>query len=152
MKIVILGPAWPYRGGIAAFGERLAREYQRQGHEEPGYLGSTPVAEKTGYLGSTPVAEVEMVTFTLQYPSFLFPGKTQYSTDPAPEGLPVKRLRQDAAYILQGSDEKKQKMTNISIADLRGFLSAKDTAQVLSLIQNISKKEAYAQVLAHDKL
>ena len=116
MKIVILGPAWPYRGGIAAFGERLAREYQRQGHEEPGYLGSTPVAEKTGYLGSTPVAEktgylgstpvaektgylgstpvaeVEMVTFTLQYPSFLFPGKTQYSTDPAPEGLPVKRM------------------------------------------------------------
>ena len=68
MKIVILGPAWPYRGGIAAFSERLAREYQKNGHE------------------------VELVTFTLQYPSFLFPGKTQYSTDPAPEGLSVKRL------------------------------------------------------------
>ena len=68
MKIVIIGPAWPYRGGIAAFSERLAREYQRQGHE------------------------VELVTFTLQYPSFLFPGKTQYSTDPAPEGLTVRRM------------------------------------------------------------
>ena len=68
MKIVILGPAWPYRGGIAAFGERLAREYQRQGHE------------------------VELVTFTLQYPGFLFPGKTQYSTDPAPEGMSIRRL------------------------------------------------------------
>lgn len=68
MKIVIIGPAWPYRGGIAAFGERLAREYQRQGHE------------------------VELVTFTLQYPGFLFPGKTQYSTDPAPEGMSIRRL------------------------------------------------------------
>ena len=68
MKIVILGPAWPYRGGIAAFSERLAREYQSLGHE------------------------VELVTFTLQYPSFLFPGKTQYSTDPAPEGLSIRRM------------------------------------------------------------
>lgn len=68
MKVIILGPAWPYRGGIAAFGERLARQYQQEGHE------------------------VELVTFTLQYPSFLFPGKTQYSTDPAPEGLKIKRM------------------------------------------------------------
>ena len=48
MKIVILGTAYPYRGGLAAFNERLAREYQNQGHE------------------------VEMITFTLQYPNFLF--------------------------------------------------------------------------------
>ncbi len=68
MKVIILGPAWPYRGGIAAFSERLAREYQSQGHE------------------------VELVTFTLQYPGFLFPGKTQFSTDPAPEGLKIKRM------------------------------------------------------------
>lgn len=67
MKVIILGPAWPYRGGIAAFNERLARQYQAEGHE------------------------VELVTFTLQYPSFLFPGTTQYSTEPAPEGLPIHR-------------------------------------------------------------
>ena len=67
MKVIILGPAWPYRGGIAAFNERLARQYQQEGHE------------------------VEIVTFTLQYPSFLFPGTTQYSTDPAPEGLKITR-------------------------------------------------------------
>ena len=67
MKVIILGPAWPYRGGIAAFNERLARQYQAEGHE------------------------VEIVTFTLQYPSFLFPGTTQYSTDPAPEGLKITR-------------------------------------------------------------
>lgn len=68
MKVIILGTAWPYRGGLTAFNERLAREYQAMG------------------------ADVEVVTFTLQYPSLLFPGKTQYSTDPAPEGLCIKRM------------------------------------------------------------
>ena len=67
MKVIILGTAWPYRGGLAAFNERLAREYQSLGHE------------------------VEIVTFTLQYPSFLFPGKTQYSDEPAPENLKITR-------------------------------------------------------------
>lgn len=67
MKIVILGTAYPYRGGLAAFNERLAREYQNQGHE------------------------VELYTFTLQYPNFLFPGKTQFSPDPAPKGLTIYR-------------------------------------------------------------
>ncbi|MBQ1780486.1 MAG: glycosyltransferase [Bacteroidales bacterium] len=67
MKIIIFGTAYPYRGGLAAFNERLATEYQRQGHD------------------------VEMYTFTLQYPSFLFPGKTQYSPDPAPENLTIYR-------------------------------------------------------------
>lgn len=67
MKVIILGTAWPYRGGLSAFNERLAYEYQAGGHE------------------------VEIVTFTLQYPSFLFPGKTQYSSDPQPEGLRITR-------------------------------------------------------------
>ena len=63
MRIVILGPAYPYRGGIALFDDRLAAELTAMGHE------------------------VSEWTFTLQYPSFLFPGKTQYSEDPAPEGI-----------------------------------------------------------------
>ena len=67
MRIIILGTAWPYRGGLSAYNERLAREYMNDGHD------------------------VEIVTFTLQYPSFLFPGKTQYSSDPAPEGLVIFR-------------------------------------------------------------
>ncbi|MBO4370073.1 MAG: glycosyltransferase [Paludibacteraceae bacterium] len=67
MKIVILGTAWPYRGGLAAYNERLAREWQTEGHE------------------------VAIETFTLQYPSFLFPGKTQYSDDPAPQDLHISR-------------------------------------------------------------
>lgn len=67
MKIIIVGTAYPYRGGLSAFNERLAYEYLHHGDE------------------------VEIYTFTLQYPSFLFPGKTQYSDEPAPEGLTILR-------------------------------------------------------------
>ncbi len=65
--IIILGVAYPYRGGLAEFNERLAREFISEGHR------------------------VELVTFTLQYPSFLFPGKTQYSDSPAPTDLKIER-------------------------------------------------------------
>jgi len=58
--IVILGTAYPFRGGLAAFNERLAEELIRMGHR------------------------VDLVTFTVQYPSFLFPGKSQMSEDPSP--------------------------------------------------------------------
>jgi glycosyltransferase involved in cell wall biosynthesis len=65
--IVFLGPAHPYRGGIASFTERLAREFQSVGHQ------------------------CTLITFTLQYPSFLFPGKTQFANQPAPNDLKIFR-------------------------------------------------------------
>jgi glycosyltransferase involved in cell wall biosynthesis len=65
LSIVIVGPAHPYRGGIAANNDRLAQELMRMGHK------------------------VKIYTFSLQYPSFLFPGKTQYTTEPKPEGLDI---------------------------------------------------------------
>lgn len=67
MRIVIIGPAHPYRGGIAAFNERLAQEFIREGHD------------------------VRIETFTIQYPDFLFPGKTQFSDDPKPDELSINR-------------------------------------------------------------
>ncbi len=67
MKIRILGPAHPYRGGIAQFDEVLAAAFGREGHD------------------------VKIVSFTLQYPSFLFPGRTQYTRMEAPEGLAIER-------------------------------------------------------------
>ena len=67
MKICILGPCWPYRGGIAAFSERLAHQFLAEGHT------------------------VKMYTYTLQYPSFLFPGTTQYTTAPQPAELDIDR-------------------------------------------------------------
>lgn len=67
--IVILGPAYPLRGGgMATFNERLAREYMSMGHK------------------------VTIYTFSLQYPSFLFPGTSQYSTEPAPQDLDIRVL------------------------------------------------------------
>lgn len=57
MKIVIVGTAYPFRGGLAAFNERLARQFANEGHE------------------------VEMVTFTVQYPSVLFPEKHNTRTN-----------------------------------------------------------------------
>jgi len=59
-RIVILGTAYPFRGGLAAFNERLAEELIQMGHQ------------------------VDVVTFTVQYPSMLFPGKSQFSNDPPP--------------------------------------------------------------------
>ena len=67
MKIIIIGTAYPYRGGLAAFNERLAKEFIKEGNE------------------------VEIITFTLQYPKFLFPGKTQFSTEKAPTDLKINR-------------------------------------------------------------
>ncbi len=67
MRIVILGTAHPYRGGLAAFNERLAEVLVEAGHE------------------------VEVVTFTLQYPGFLFPGESQTDDRPAPELYRVTR-------------------------------------------------------------
>ncbi len=63
--VVILGSAHPLRGGLASYNERLARAYQQQG------------------------AKVKIFTFSLQYPNFLFPGKTQYSDEPKPQDLDI---------------------------------------------------------------
>ena len=64
--IILLGTTFPFRGGgIATFNERLARQFIAEGHK------------------------VTIFTFSLQYPSFLYPGKTQYSEDPAPDDLDI---------------------------------------------------------------
>lgn len=67
MNIVITGPAHPYRGGIAAFNDRLAVEFMKEGHD------------------------VRIETYTLQYPGFLFPGKTQFSEDDPPKSVNIRR-------------------------------------------------------------
>ena len=56
MKIAILSPFFPYRGGIAQFSELLYR----------------------GLSGNN---EVKAFSFTTLYPNFLFPGKSQYVPD-----------------------------------------------------------------------
>ena len=64
-KIAIIGPGHPLRGGLTTFNQRLAREFIAQ--------GDTCV----------------IYSFSLQYPGFLFPGTSQYTDEPAPEGLTI---------------------------------------------------------------
>lgn len=64
-KIVLLTPAHPLRGGIASSSERLAYEFHQSGFE------------------------VVIVSFSLQYPNFLFPGKTQFTDDPPPDNVRI---------------------------------------------------------------
>lgn len=69
MKIALIGPAHPLRGGgISTFNERLAIQLQKGGHD------------------------VTIYSFSLQYPSFLFPGKSQFTDEPAPAGLRIRSL------------------------------------------------------------
>jgi len=56
MKIAILSPFYPYRGGLAQLNARLYMELQKQN-------------------------EVKAFSFTILYPDFLFPGKTQYVSE-----------------------------------------------------------------------
>lgn len=64
-NLVIIGPAWPLRGGLAAFDEKLAITFNNKG------IPST------------------IETFSLQYPQFLFPGKTQYREEAAPVDIVI---------------------------------------------------------------
>jgi glycosyltransferase involved in cell wall biosynthesis len=63
--VVIIGPAYPLRGGLATFDQRLANEFISEGYN------------------------CVIYSFSLQYPDFMFPGTTQYSTEPPPEGLTI---------------------------------------------------------------
>ena len=65
MKVTILSTAHPFRGGIAVFTERLARAFKLNGDS------------------------VRISTFKLQYPNFLFPGASQYSSSPKPEDIDI---------------------------------------------------------------
>lgn len=75
MKIAFLSPFYPYRGGIAQFGDSL-------------YLA---LAEKN---------DIRAFSFTRQYPSILFPGKTQFvSENDVNRNIPVTRVL-DSIYPL----------------------------------------------------
>jgi glycosyltransferase involved in cell wall biosynthesis len=63
--VIIIGPGHPLRGGLATFDQRLAHEFIKEGYD------------------------CTIYSFSLQYPSFLFPGTTQYSDEPPPKGLKI---------------------------------------------------------------
>lgn len=121
-RIIIVGPAYPYRGGIADFNERLSREFQREGHE------------------------VIIYTFTLQYPGFLFPGKTQYSTSPAPEELTIVRKMNSINpfnWLKVGREIRRQKPDMVMIRFWLPFL-----APCLGTIARVVRRDKNIKVVA----
>jgi len=68
-KIFIIGPAYPLRGGLATFDELFCEAFNKQGHH------------------------CEIISYSLQYPNFLFPGSTQFDTSGnAPKHLNIHTL------------------------------------------------------------
>lgn len=69
LKIFIIGPAYPLRGGPAQFNENLCRELINAGHN------------------------AQIISYSLQYPNFLFPGKSQFEASAQyPVGLKIHTL------------------------------------------------------------
>ena len=68
MRIVVIGPYYPYRGGISDTNQELCETLKKLGHS------------------------IEVITFKLQYPSLLFPGKTQYYNKESNQKIKSKRI------------------------------------------------------------
>jgi glycosyltransferase involved in cell wall biosynthesis len=121
MKILIIGTAYPYRGGLAAYNERLATEFQAEGHE------------------------VSIMTFSVQYPGFLFPGKTQYSDGTPPSGLRIKRRINSVnplSWISAGLKVKKDKPDMVIFKYWLPFM-----APCFGTIARIARRNKHSKVI-----
>lgn len=68
-KIFVIGPAYPLRGGLATFDELFCRSLNELGHD------------------------AQIISYSLQYPNFLFPGSTQFDTSGnVPKGIKIHTL------------------------------------------------------------
>ena len=122
LHIVIVGTAYPFRGGLATFNQRLAQQFQKEGHT------------------------VEVVTFTTQYPSFLFPGKTQYSNETAPEGLRISREVNSCnplSWLKVGHRLRKQKPDIVICCYWMAFF-----APAFATIERIVKRYGHTRCIA----
>lgn len=119
---MIIGPAWPLRGGLATFDQRLAKQFLDEGNE------------------------CSIYSFSLQYPSFLFPGTTQYSSDPAPENLNIKTVINSVNplnWISVGRQLGKLKPDIIVVRYWLPFMGP-----ALGTILRIAKKNRHTKVIA----
>lgn len=121
-KLVIIGPAWPLRGGLSAFDEKLASTFSNMGID----------------------ASIE--TFSLQYPSLLFPGKTQYTNKPAPLHVKINASINSINpfnWIRVGLTLKKQKPALIIVRFWLPFFGP-----CLGTILRIAKLNKYTKVIS----
>ncbi len=121
-KVVLVGTAHPFRGGLASYNERLIKEFNELGDE----------------------ASIE--TFTLQYPNFLFPGKTQYSDSPKPEGIEINESVSSVNpfnWIKIGRKIKKQKPDYLIFKFWLPFMGP-----CFGTIARIAKKNKHTKVIS----
>lgn len=121
-SIVILGPAHPLRGGLATFDQRLCKQFLNEGHN------------------------CSIYSFSLQYPSFLFPGTTQYSADPAPENMTIHSLINSVNplnWIKTGNRLKKEKPDLIIVRYWLPFMGP-----ALGTILRRAKKNKHTKIVA----
>ena len=130
-SVVILGSAYPLRGGLANYNERLAREYISRGYK------------------------VKIITFSLQYPNFLFPGKTQFSEEAAPKDLDIEVLLNSVnpfSWIAVGNKIRKMKPDLLitkfwlpfmgpSLGTVARIVKRNGVTKVVSIIDNIIPHE-----------
>jgi len=121
-KIIIIGTAHPLRGGLANYNERIAKAFIENGDE------------------------VTIYNFSLQYPGFLFPGKTQYSSEPPPENLDIKTIVNSVNpfnWIKIGIKIKKLKPELVIIKFWIPFM-----APCLGTIARIAKKNKHTKIVS----
>jgi glycosyltransferase involved in cell wall biosynthesis len=120
-KVIIIGPAHPLRGGLASFDERLARQFQFDGFD------------------------TTIFTYSLQYPNFLFPGTTQYSSEPKPIDIKIKvciNSINPLNWIKIGLELKKLKPKIIVVRYWLPFMGP-----CLGTILRIAKQNKYTKVI-----
>lgn len=121
-SLVIIGPGWPLRGGLSAFDEQLARTFNEN------------------------KVESTIVSFSLQYPSLLFPGTTQYSNEPAPKEVTIFSIINSINpfnWIRVGLRLRKQKPDLIIVRYWIPFL-----APSLGTICRIAKSNKHTKVIS----
>ena len=121
-QLIIMGPAWPLRGNLAAFDEKLAQSFMQAS------------------------ISTKLYTFSLQYPNFLFPGTTQYSSDPAPKDLTINVAINSINpfnWIKVGLKIKKDRPDLIIVRYWIPFL-----APCLGTILSIAKSNKHTKVIA----
>ena len=121
MRIVICGPAHPYRGGIAAYNERMAQQFLSEGDAAAIY------------------------TFRLQYPPFLFPGKTQYDDGYAPQGITITRAINSVNPFNWFTIGLRLRRTRPDLVIMRYWLPF--LAPALGFIARIVKSNRYTRIL-----
>jgi len=133
-RVIIIGTAYPFRGGgMSTYNERLARAFMQRGDH------------------------VTIYTFSLQYPGFLFPGKTQYSTEPAPPDLDIKIAVNSVNpfnWIRVGREIKKLKADIIVIRYWMPFM-APSLGTLARIIRRNKKSKVIAitdNIMPHEKM